>query len=139
MKFIVILSGVLLLLTAPAFAELSAEDIGKIRVIVNAEVSASETRIKEHVSQEVKTLNVKIDEMDKRLAGRIDEMDKQYDRLFTLVTVLLTAVIAIIGIPLAMILYLIRKQERREHTQNERIERLWRDLEERRQGRIVTP
>ena len=47
MKTIIILSGALLLLTAPAFAELSAEDIEKIRVIIKAEVSASETHIKE--------------------------------------------------------------------------------------------
>ena len=161
MKAIMILSGALLLLTAPAFAELSAEDIEKIRVIIKAEVSASETRIKEYISQEANTLNVKIDEMDKRLTGEIkgmdkrltgeisnmdkrltgeiSNMDKRLDQTFTLVVVLITAVIAVVGVPMTIILFQLSTQDKKQRSQDEKIEALQQELAERNQGSIITP
>ena len=139
-----ILSGALLLLTPPAFAELSAEDIEKISVIIKTEVSASETRIKEYISQEVNTLNVKIDEMDKRLTGEIkgmdkrltgeisnmdkrltgeiSNMDKRLDQTFTLVVVLITAVIAVVGVPMTIILFQLSTEDKKQRSQDEKIE-----------------
>ena len=75
MRLIMIFSAVLLLITTSAKSELSQADIESIRtvlkedirVIVNEEITASEKRMKEYVSQEIKTVNVKIGEMDKRL------------------------------------------------------------------------
>lgn len=68
-----LLSSILLCLIAlPVHAELSDADLDKIRLIVKeevkSEVTASETRMKEYISQEIKTVNVKISETDKRLS-----------------------------------------------------------------------
>lgn len=146
MKFIVILSGVLLLFTAPAFAELSSGDIEKIRLLFKEEVSAVETRLterintseehlKEYVTQEIGKVNIKIEDMDKRLTGEIDgmdkrltgeinNMDKRLDQMFTLVVVLITAVIAVVGVPMTIILFQLSRQDKKQRFQDETIEAL---------------
>ena len=150
MKFIVILSGVLLLFTAPAFAELSGGDLEKIRLLLKEEVSAVETRLtekintseehlKEYVTQEIGKVNIKIEEMDKRLTGEIDSMDKRLDQMFTLVVVLITAVIAVVGVPMTIILFQLSRQDKKQRSQDETIEALRQALEERNQGSIITP
>lgn len=172
MKFIVILSGVLLLFIAPAFAELSRGDIEKIRLLFKEEVSAVETRLtkeisavetrltekintseehlKEYVAQEIGKVNIKIEEMDKRLTGEIDgmdkrltgaidSMDKRLDQMFTLVVVLITAVIAVVGVPMTIILFQLSRQDKKQRSQDEIIEALRQALEERNQGSIITP
>ena len=57
-------------------------------MIVNEEITASEKRMKEYVSQEIKTVNVKIGEMDKRL-----------NQTFWLVIALIGFIAVVIGIP----------------------------------------
>ena len=71
MKLIVILGAALLCFTTSAFSKLTVEDIEKIRSIVKEETTASETRVKEYISQEIAKVNIKIEEMDKRLTGEI--------------------------------------------------------------------
>lgn len=96
MRLIMIFSAVLLLITTPAKSELSQADIERIRTvlkedirqIVNEEITASEKRMKEYVSQEIKTVNVKIGEMDKRL-----------NQAFWLVIALIGFIAVVIGIP----------------------------------------
>ena len=116
MKTIMILSTVLLLCTTSAFAELSSEDLNKIRTLVKEEVSEVEARLtdrinlsekhlKEYVTQEIGKVNIKIEEMDRRLTGEIRNMDKRLDQTFTLVVVLITAVIAVVGVPMTIILF----------------------------------
>ena len=150
MKFIVILSGALLLFTTPTFAELTGEDIEKIRTLLQEEVSAVETRLmdridlsekhlKEYVTQEIGKVNVKIEEMDKRLTGEINGMDKRLDQMFALVVVLITAVIAVVGVPMTIILFQLSGQDRKQRSQDEKIEALQQELAERNQGSIITP
>ena len=115
MKTIMILTGILLLFTASAFAELSVEDFEKIRTLLREEISAvetltekmtaTETHLKGYITQEIEKVNVKIGEMDKRLTGEISNMDKRLDQTFTLVVVLITAVIAVVGVPMTIILF----------------------------------
>ena len=66
MKFTLILIVVLLGFTAPAFSELTPADIDKIRLIVKEEVesavAASEARTKDHISTEIKAVNITIAE-----------------------------------------------------------------------------
>ena len=157
MKTIMILSVVLLLLTAPAFAELSSADLEKIRTIIKEEVAAVETRLmdrierseehlKDYVTQEIGKVNIKIDEMDKRLTGEIGGLKERFNQLFVLVTVLLTAVIAIVGVPLTIVLFQLKRQaaeqkalQQVQHSQGEKIEGLQQDLADRKQGTIITP
>lgn len=117
-----IFSAVLLLTTTPAKSELSQADIEKIRtvlkedirVIVNEEITASEKRMKEYVSQEIKTVNVKIGEMDKRL-----------NQTFWLVIALIGFIAVVIGIP--QIFVAARGKE--QQAQAEKIEELQREMQ----------
>ena len=86
-------SSILLCLIAlPVHAELSDADLDKIRLIVKeevkSEITASETRMKEYISQEIKTVNVKISETDKRLS-----------QIFWVVIALIGFIGAAIGVP----------------------------------------
>ena len=60
MRIIAILS--LLLVTSPAFAELTKEDI---RTIVKEENAALEKRVKEYIDLKIETVNARIDAVDK--------------------------------------------------------------------------
>ena len=122
MRVIMIFSAVLLLITTPAKSELSQTDIEKIRtvlkedirVIVNEEITASEKRMKEYVSQQIKTVNVKIGEMDKRL-----------NQTFWLVIALIGFIAVVIGIP--QIFVAARGKE--QQAQAEKIEELQREMQ----------
>lgn len=82
----------------PVFGELTKADLNEIRLIVNAEVNseitASEKRMKEYISQEIKTVNAKI-----------EGQEKQLSRNFWLII----ALIALIALPQAFIAWRSRK------------------------------
>ena len=161
MKTITVLSGMLLLFTTSALAELSGTDLEKIRAILKEEVTGVETRLtekittsekhlKEYVTQEIGKVNIKIEEMDRRLTGEINNMDERLtgeinnmderlDQMFTLVVVLITTVIAVIGVPMTIILFQLSRQDKKQRSQDETIEALRQELEERNQGSIITP
>ena len=92
MKAIMAWIVVFLLFTMPAFGELTQADIDKMRLIVKEEVEsaveASETRMKDHISGEIKAVNITIAEMDKRL-----------NQIFMLVIALVAFIAVVIGIP----------------------------------------
>ena len=46
-----------------------------------------------------------------RLTGEISNMDKRLDQTFTLVVVLITAVIAVVGVPMTIILFQLSRQK----------------------------
>ena len=164
MKSIMILSSVFLLFTTSVFGELAPEDLEQIRSIVKEEVAASEKRMKEYVSQEIGTINVKIEEMDKRLTGKINELDKRLtgkieemdkrltneirgldkrlDQLFLLVLALIGFIAVVVGVPQI----LVAMQRRSERAQNEEIEAmkkqiatLQEEMETRKQERLINP
>ena len=150
MKLIVILSAAFLLFTAPAFSELTVEDIEKIRSIVKEETTASETRVKEHASQEIAKVNIKIEEMDKRLNGEIKGLDtrlggeikalgKRLDQLFTLVLALIAFIALVIGVPqiiVAMQGKNQRAQDEKNEAQQKQIEALQLEMERHQQERM---
>ena len=149
MKLILILSAGLLLFTASAFSELTVEDLEKIRSIVKEEVdpvkeeiAKSEARMKEYVSQEIATVNVKIEEMDKRQTGAIEMLGKRLDHIFLLVLALVAFIAVVIGIPqiiVAMQQKDIRAQDEKFEAQQKQIEALLQDMETRKKERIVRP
>ena len=118
MKLITVLSVMFLLFTVPAFSELTAADIEKIRSIVKEETAASEKRMKEYVSQEIAKVNIKIEEMDKRLTSEIRALDKRLDHIFTLVIALVAFIAVVIGIPQII----VAMQRKDIHAQDEKIE-----------------
>ena len=83
----------LLLLTAPAFSELTKEDL---RTIVKEEVTASEKRMREYIDLKIDSMekslnaridatNARIDALDKSLNARIDSLEKSVDARFNTV------------------------------------------------------
>ena len=128
MKLIMTLITAFLLFTTPAFSELTEADIDKIRLIVKEEVeaavAASETRMKHHISTEIKTVNITIAEMDKRL-----------NQIFTLVMGLVALIVVVVGIP--QILVALQRKDMR--AQDEKIEALQREMETDRQERTASP
>lgn len=132
MKSITILSTVLLLLTTPAFSELTAADIEKIRAIIKEEVNeikqyvtASETRMKEHVAASETRMKDHISARLQTVDSTIDGMDKRLDQIFTLVIALMAFIAVVIGVP-QIIVALQRKNQR---AQDEKIEGLQNQIE----------
>ena len=104
MKFITVLS--LLLLTSPAFAELTKEEL---RAVIREEIAVSEKRTREHI-------NLKIDGLDRSLSARIDAVDKRLGDMWLMVIALVGLIAAAVAIPQIVIAYKERdwKQTRAE-------------------------
>ncbi len=93
MKFITVLS--LLLLTSPAFGELTKEDL---RAVIREEIVASEKRTREYIDLKVAALNAKIDGLDKSLSARIDAVNFRIDAVEKRLGDMRFMVIALIGL-----------------------------------------
>ena len=111
----------------PAFAELTPQDLDKIRLIVKEEVKA-----------ELTTVHTKIEALDTRLQiveqsvswvrGKLDSLDKRIHWLMALIVVA-------VGIPQVIIAW----RSRKDRAQEKQIEELIRDIEILKQQRIVSP
>ena len=121
MKKVLLFSMLFCAIALPALAELTEADLNKISLIVKdsedslkkhikSEISASEKRTKEYISQEIKTVNVKISETDKRLS-----------QLFWLVIALIGLIAAAIGVP--------QWRSRQDRKQEKQIEELTQEFE----------
>ena len=131
MKTILALSILFSLMALPALGELTVQDIEK----VDKKIQASEDRmkahmtqqsdiLKNHISQEIKTFNVQFTEIDKRIRS-----DSGWPKF------LLTIVVAIIGIPTAIIAW----RSRKDRTLEKQIETLTQEIETLKQQQIVRP
>ncbi len=124
MKTILLFSLLLCAIAMPAIGALSDADLNKIRLIVKeevkSEITASEKRVKEYISQEIKTVNAKI-----------EGNDEQLSQLFWLVI----ALMALIGLPQAIIAW----RSRKDHSLEKQIETLTQEIETLKQQRIVNP
>lgn len=130
----------LLFFSASAFGELSVEDFEKFRAIVKEEVSASEKRTKEHTTQEVAKLIVRMDRMDKHREAQFEAIDNRFgdtNQRFSDVNtrlnfnfVLLVALIgAVIGLPLFRDRKKEREQDAKIEAQQKLLEAQQRELE----------
>ncbi len=140
MKLITVLSVISLLFAVPAFSDLTAADIEKIRSIVKEEGTASEARMKEYISQEIAKVNIKIEEMDKRLTGETKSLGERLNHIFMLVMALVAFIAVVIGIPqiiVAMQRKDIRTQDEKIEAQQKQIEALQQEIEIRKQEHIV--
>ena len=114
MKTILALSILFCVIALPALGELTDADLNQIRLIVKdevkSEITASEKRMKEYITQEIKTVNTKIEGQEKRLS-----------QIFWLVIALIGLIAAAIGVP--------QWQNRKDRTQEKQIEELTREFE----------
>ena len=129
MKTILALSILFSVIALPALGELTVQDIEK----VDQKIQASEDRmkahitqqsdiLKNHISQEIKTVNVQFTEIDKRISS-----DSGWTKF------LLTIVVAIIGIPTAIIVW----RSRKDSTLEKQIEVLTQEIETLKQQQIL--
>ena len=105
----------------PTFAELTDADLDKIRLIVKeevkSEIESSETRMKSYV-------DAKVDSLKTPIAWLIG---------------ILIAIIALIGLPLAILTIFLGWRSIRDNTQEKQIEVLTREIEALKQQRTVNP
>ena len=132
MKTILLFSILFSIIAMPeTHGELTVQDIEK----VDKKIQASEERmkahitqqsdiLKNHISQEIKTVNVQFTEIDKRISS-----DSGWTKF------LLTIVVAIVGIPTAIIVW----RSRKDQTLAKQIEVLTQEIETLKQRRIANP
>ena len=124
MKPILLFSILFSAIAMPAIGTLSDADLNKIRLIVKeevkSEITASEKRMKEYISQEIKTVNAKI-----------EGNDEQLSQLFWLVI----ALMALIGLPQAIIAW----RSRKDRSLEQQIETLTQEIETLKQQQIAQP
>lgn len=112
------------------FAELSVEDLEKIRQIVNE----SEVRLGKRIDEVEVRLDKRIDEVGKIVADRLEDQGKRITDLRErinfqghLIIALIVAIIGFVAVPLSFLVYQYNKQRER---QREEIETLRRRIEE---------
>ena len=122
----------------PAFAELTPQDLDKIRLIVKDEVKAEITALKQELKTDISVTHSKIEALDTRLQnveqsvswirGKLDSLDKHINWLMALIVVA-------VGIPQVIIAW----RSRKDRAQEKQIEELIREVETLKQQRIVSP
>lgn len=121
MKTRLFLSILFCAIALPAFGELTDADLDKIRLIVKeevkSEIESSETRMKSYV-------DTKIDSLKTPIAWLIG---------------ILIAIIALIGLPLAILTIFLGWRSIKDNTQEKQIEVLTREIELLKQQRTVNP
>ena len=128
MKTILALSILFSLAASPALGELTDADLNQIRLIVNdaidasekrfdEKIQASETRMKEHITQQVDSLKTPV----AWLIG------------------ILVAVIALIGIPLVVLTIMIGWRSIKDNSQEKINQELREEIETPKQQQIVRP
>ena len=119
--------GFLCLSTVVA-AELSVEDLEKIRQIVNE----AEVRLEKRITETEVRLEKRITEIEGHLEKRIAEQSKRLDFHGTLIITLIGVLIAFVGVPLVLIAYQQNRRTQQDDTikaQATEIQALWEKIE----------
>ena len=146
MKTLIFLLIYFFVITVPAFGALTDADLDKIRLIVKEEVKkeieSSETRMKTYIDTKIDAVNIRIDAVNtkvdgvgKRLDDRIDSVEKQMTFLLNVIYGLIALIIIAIGIPQVIIGW----RSKRDHSLENRIERLTEEIEALKRQHIVKP
>lgn len=128
MKTILALSILFFLIALPALGELTDADLNQIRLIVNDEINASEKR-----------LDTKIQALETRMKEHVTQ---QVDSLKTPVVWLigiLVALIALIGIPLVVLTIMMGWRSVKDNSQEKINQELREEIEALKQQLIVRP
>ncbi|MCY4552450.1 MAG: hypothetical protein OXC79_02140 [Candidatus Poribacteria bacterium] len=133
----------------PAHAELTAQDLDKIRLIVQDEIkkelSISETRIKEYIDLKIEGVDKQFQSVDKQFQSvdkQFQSVDKQFqsvDRQIAHVTYvtygLIALIVAAIGIPQIIIAW--RSENGKD--QAKQIQELRQEIDALKQQQIINP
>jgi predicted PurR-regulated permease PerM len=149
MKLILILSALLLLCTASAFSELTADDLEKINEIViksekrlteeiadvEEKVAASEKRLTEDIAGLKQELKADIAQEVGKVSVKIEERGKSLNYIFAMVIALVALIAVAVGIPQII----VAMQRKDISAQDKKIEALQQEIETRNPERIVRP
>ena len=113
---------------SPTFAELTDADLDKIRLIVKA----SESSLKEHTKSEIES-------SETRMKSYVDAKIEGVKTPIAWLIGILVAMIAIIGLPLAILTIFLGWRSIKDNTQEKQIEVLTREIEALKQQRTVNP
>ena len=156
MKILIFISIFFCIIVMPARAELTSEDLNKIRLIVKEEIekelSIFETRIKEYVDirfenvdTQFKSIDKQFESVDKRfesvdtqfegVAERFESVDNQIMHVTYVTYGLIALIVAAIGIP--QIIMAWRSEQDRDQTKQ--IQELRQEIEILKQRQIIRP
>lgn len=141
MKTLLLFSIVFWAIVLPALAELTVQDLDKIRSIIKEEIEDEIAPIKAEISSvkdEISSMKDEISSMKGEISsvkvgvasldGRVGGIEKQ-------ITWLMAIIIVAVGIPQIVIAW----RSRKDREQERRIEELAREIEALKQQRIVNP
>ena len=128
MKTLLVLSILLSAIALPALGELTDADLDKIRLIVKA----SENSLKEHINSEIES-------SETRMKSYVDAKIEGVKTPIAWLIGILVAMIAVIGLPLAILTIFLGWRSIKDNTQEKQIEVLTREIEALKQQRTVNP
>ena len=148
MKNVLLFSTIFCTIVMPAFADLTPQDLEKIRSIIKEEVDPLKTEIAS-IKTEIKSIKDDITSLKIDVAGmqgKLEGVDKQISHATNLTYGLIAFIVAAVGIPQIVMVWRSRGenvQDRRieelARAHDRRIEELTREIEALKQQRIVKP
>ena len=133
MKTILFLSILLCALAMPAIGELTDTDLDKIRLIVreeiNAEIKASETRMKEYIDLKLENVSTEFKRIDSRVDDQIKRVDDQVKTTDSQIGYMRNRFIGIVGLPLVIITALFAWRAFRDRANDKQIQAILADLD----------
>jgi len=128
MKTILVLSILFCAIALPALGQLTDADLDKLRLILKA----SENSLKEHTKSEIES-------SETRMKSYVDAKIESVKTPIAWLIGILVAMIAIIGLPLAILTIFLGWRSIKDNAQEKQIEGLTREIELLKQQRTVNP
>jgi septal ring factor EnvC (AmiA/AmiB activator) len=127
MKTIIFFSILFCAIALPSFAELTPQDLDKIRLIVKEEIEKEIEPLKAEIAS-VKDEIASVKQDVASLSGRVAGIEKQ-------ITWLMALIVVAVGLPQILVVW----RSRKDREQERKIEELAREIEMLKQQRIVSP
>jgi septal ring factor EnvC (AmiA/AmiB activator) len=134
MKTIIFFSILFCAIALPSFAELTPQDLDKIRLIVKEEIEKEIEPLKAEIASvkaEIASVKAEIASVKQdvaSLSGRVAGIEKQ-------ITWLMSLIVVAVGLPQILVVW----RSRKDREQERKIEELAREIEMLKQQRIVSP
>lgn len=146
MKYALFFFAAFFVIILPTFGELTSQDLDKIRLIVEKEVSEVETRLRAEIAESETRLRTEIAASEMRMKDYVDtkfdevdtkfeELDKRITLIVGFISALIILVVVTVGIPQIIIAW----RGQNERAQDRKIEELAQEIEALKQKHIISP
>ena len=125
MKTILFCCLVCFVMVAPAFSELTPEDLDKIRLIIKEEISEAEARMRTEIAKSEARMKEYIDIKIEGVETKIEGVDKRLNLVVGFVSGLIVLIVVTVGIPQIIMSWRGRKDNALER----KVEELTREME----------